>query len=163
MDQLTQPILRLLAREGRISAAELATRLAIDEATAAAAMAKLEHDHIIYGYQAIYDESRLPELKVKAVIEVKIRPERDGGFDRLAHRLARFPQVSALYLISGSFDLLLEVRGESLESVAMFVASKLATVEGVLSTATHFILKKYKESGRLLEEEPCDERLQVTP
>ena len=101
--------------------------------------------------------------EVKAIIEIKIRPEREGGFDRIARRLSKFPQVTSLYLMSGGFDLMAEVRGATLNDVAMFVSSKLATIDGVLSTATHFLLKKYKESGKLYEEEETNERLQVTP
>ncbi|MBR2964787.1 MAG: Lrp/AsnC ligand binding domain-containing protein, partial [Lentisphaeria bacterium] len=96
-------------------------------------------------------------------IEVRVRPEREGGFDRIARRLSNFPQVTALYLMSGGYDLMLEVRGADLNEVASFVSSKLATIDGVLSTATHFLLKKYKESGVMLLEEEHDERLKIVP
>ena len=112
----------------------------------------------------VFDDSELPESAVKAIIEVKIRPEREGGFDKIARRLSKFSQVSALYLMSGgNFDLQLEIKGESLNDVAQFVASRLATIDGVLSTSTHFLLKKYKESGKLMQEEEDHERLKITP
>ena len=123
----------------------------------------LEKENIIIGYRAIFDEAHLEENTVKAMIEVKVKPEREGGFDSIARRLSRFPQVSALYLMSGPYDLLLEVKGQSLNEVAYFVSSKLSTLEGVLSTSTHFLLKKYKEAGQLMTEEEDHERLQITP
>ena len=106
----------------------------------------------------------LPENAVKAIIEVKIKPERNGGFDRIAKRISKFSKVESLYLMSsGLFDLMIEVRGETLNDVAEFVSSKLAPMEGVVSTSTHFILKKYKESGKMFENEEEHERLKVTP
>ena len=105
----------------------------------------------------------MPESKVKAIIEVKVRPEREGGFDKIARRLSKFPQVSSLYLMSGGFDLMLEIKGSTLQEVAEFVSSKLAAMDGVLSTSTHFLLKKYKEAGKLMEEEEYSERLKIVP
>ena len=150
-------LLRLLAENARRPLEDMADRL---ETTA---ITELEEANEIVGYCALIDESVLPEAAVKAIIEIKIRPEREGGFDRIARRLSKFPQVTSLYLMSGGFDLMAEVRGATLNDVAMFVSSKLATIDGVLSTATHFLLKKYKESGKLYEEEETNERLQVTP
>ncbi len=161
--ELKKQILRLLAEDGRMSARDMAERLDSDEKTIADMIEQLERDKVIFGYCAMFDETELPENAVKAIIEVKIRPERDGGFDKIARRLSRFPQVSSLYLMSGGFDLMVEVKGRNLNEVAMFVSSKLATIDGVLSTATHFLLKKYKEAGKLLQEEEPHERLQVTP
>ncbi len=108
---LKEQILRLLAEDGRMSAADIAERLDSDEKTIADMIKQLEQDKVIYGYCAMLDESELPENAVKAIIEVKIRPERDGGFDKIARRLSRFPQVSSLYLMSGGFDLMVEVKG----------------------------------------------------
>ena len=122
----------------------------------------LEDEHVIRGYTAICDDSA-DDGKVKAVIEVKVSPDRDGGFDRVAKRIARYPEVSDLFLISGSFDLLITINGKSLKEVANFVASKLATIDGVLSTSTGFMLKKYKESGKVMEDFEDYERLKVTP
>lgn len=161
--ELRKQILRLLAENGRMSAKDIAERLDSTEKSVASVIKKLEQENVIIGYRAMFDESELPENAVKAIIEVKTRPEREGGFDRIARRLSKFPQVSSLYLMSGGFDLLVEVKGENLNEVAMFVSSKLATIDGLLSTSTHFLLKKYKESGKMLQEEEQNERLKITP
>ena len=149
-------LLRLLAENARRPLEDIADRLETTPEKVASAITELEEANEIVGYCALIDESVLPEAAVKAIIEIKIRPEREGGFDRIARRLSKYPQVTSLYLMS-------EVRGATLNDVAMFVSSKLATIDGVLSTATHFLLKKYKESGKLYEEEETNERLQVTP
>lgn len=161
--ELKKQILRLLAEDGRMSASDIAERLNATEKTVASAIKKLEKSNVIIGYRAMFDETELPENAVKAMIEVKTRPERDGGFDHIARRLSKFPQVSSLYLMSGGYDLLVEVNGENLNDVAMFVSSKLSTIDGVISTSTHFLLKKYKESGKMLQEEESNERLKITP
>lgn len=161
--ELKKQLLRLLSQDARMAVSDIAERLDVTEETVSAAIKELENANEIVGYCALIDESVLPEAAVKAIIEVKIRPERDGGFDRIARRLSKFPQVTSLYLMSGGFDLMVEVRGATLNDVAMFVSSKLATIDGVLSTATHFLLKKYKEAGKLYQEEESNERLQVTP
>jgi len=160
---LKNELLRLLAGNARMSVDDIAARLDKDPKIIEKAIRELEETNEIIGYCALIDESVLPESAVKAIIEVKVRPEREGGFDRIARRLSKFPQVSSLYLMSGGFDLMVEVRGATLNDVAMFVSSKLSTIDGVLSTATHFLLKKYKEAGKLYEEEESNERLQVTP
>lgn len=156
-------LLRLLAENARRPLEDMADRLETTPEKVADAITELEEANEIVGYCALIDESVLPEAAVKAIIEIKIRPEREGGFDRIARRLSKFPQVTSLYLMSGGFDLMAEVHGATLNDVAMFVSSKLATIDGVLSTATHFLLKKYKEAGKLYEEEETNERLQVTP
>ena len=163
IEEMRKDILRLLAANGRMSHKDIAERLNASEADVAQIIKKLEENHVIMGYCAMIDDSVLPEKAVKAIIEVKVRPERDGGFDKIAKRLSRFPQVSNLYLMSGGYDLMIEVDGENLNEAAMFVASKLSTIDGVLSTATHFLLKKYKVSGKLLLEEEKHERLKVVP
>ncbi len=161
--EVKKQLLRLLGANARMALEEMAERLDMTAEAVASAIQEMEDAGEIVGYCTLIDESVLPESAVKAIIEVKIRPERDGGFDKIARRLSRFPQVTSLYLMSGGFDLMAEVRGENLNDVAMFVSSKLATIDGVLSTATHFLLKKYKESGKLYHEEETNERLQVTP
>ena len=156
-------ILNALAQNAKTTAADLAEQLGTTEQEVAAEIAELEHHNIIRGYHAIINEDNLHDKPVKAIIQVRVRPEREGGFDRIARRLSKFPQVTALYLMSGGYDLMLEVRGADLNEVADFVSSKLATIDGVLSTGTHFLLKKYKESGTLLLEEEHDERLKIVP
>jgi DNA-binding Lrp family transcriptional regulator len=122
-----------------------------------------ESDQVILGYRAILNEEKLKRDIVRAVIEVKITPERGGGFDRLAERIAKYKEVHSCYLMSGGYDLLVIVEGANLREVASFVSEKLATIQGVISTATHFLLKAYKEQGILMEQDQPEERLAVTP
>lgn len=159
-----QDILRVLREDARLSNEDIAERLGITAKTVAATIKKLEKDGVIVGFRALFDDSKLPENAVKAIIEVKVKPERNGGFDRIARRISKFSKVESLFLMSsGMFDLMLEIKGETLNDVAEFVSSKLAPMEGVISTSTHFILKKYKISGKLLQNEDENERLKVTP
>ncbi len=160
---MEKDILRLLSENGRITAAEIAERLDKSEDKIKNIIEKLESEGIIKGYKAIIGESDLPGNMVRAIIEVRIRPERDGGFNHIAERIGKFNEVVSLYLVSGGYDLQLEVQGDTLQDVAEFVSSKLATIDGVISTATHFLLKKYKESGLILHNEEEYERLKVTP
>jgi len=156
-------LLRILRRQARLSNAELASQVAASEEAVAAQIAAWEADGTIRGYQAMIDPAQDGLDGVTAFIEVKLTPERGGGFDRLARRIARFEQVTSCYLASGGYDLLVVVEGQDLISVAAFVAEKLSTIEGVVSTATHFRLKSYKENGFLFGEDPDPERLPVTP
>ncbi len=156
-------ILALLSENARMSLAEMAARLETTPEAVREAIQSLEKRGVIRGYKVILNESELDSDKVKALIEVKVTPKREGGFDQVAQRIARYPEVTDLYLVSGSFDLLLTVEGRSLQEVAMFVSAKLSTIEGVLSTSTGFLLKKYKESGRIMQNEEEYERLKVCP
>ncbi len=160
---MSKDILRLLNDNCKLTAKEIAERLDTTEEEVLKIIKTLELENVIKGYKVIIDETILPENAVKAIIEVKVRPEREGGFDRIAKRLSKFPEVSSLYLMSGGYDLHIVVQGESLHEVAKFVSSKLSTIDGVTSTATHFLLKKYKESGKILHREEEYERLKVTP
>ena len=126
-------------------------------------IAEYERKGVIKAYQAIVNEDELDLNRVTAVIEVKVTPEREGGFDRIASRISRFGEVQSVYLMSGTYDLLLFVGGDNLKDVALFVSEKLATIEGVLSTSTHFMLKTYKHHGVLMEKTHEDERLSVSP
>ena len=155
-------VLNALRENARISAAEIAELGNFETSAVEKTIKELEDSHIIRGYTAICDSS-VDDGKVKAVIEVKVTPNRDGGFDQVAQRIARYPEVSDLCLISGSFDLLITINGKSLNEVANFVASKLATIDGVQSTSTGFMLKKYKESGRVMEDNDEYERLKICP
>lgn len=156
-------VLRMLNENARLTPGQIAERLNKSEKEVAALIKRLEEDNIIKGYRAIIDESVFSSNCVKAIIEVKVRPERDGGFNNIAKRVSKFSEVSSLYLVSGGFDLLIEVQGGTLQEVADFVSSKLSTIEGVISTSTHFLLKKYKESGKMLHNEEEYERLKVSP
>jgi DNA-binding Lrp family transcriptional regulator len=162
-DQAMDKLLRLLKSNAHTPVAELAKELSCTEAQVVAQIAKLESDGVIVGYQPVIDYDKLHSGLVTAVIEVKITPERGGGFDRLAQRIAKFEQVQSCYLMSGGYDLLVVVEGATLQEVAGFVAEKLSTIPGVISTGTHFRLKTYKENGALLQREALPERLAVAP
>ena len=152
-----------MKENARISLSSISSRTGLSEEQAAAEIKNLEKSGIIRGYTAILNENANSSVQVKALIEVKVTPKREGGFDQVARRIANYPEVTDLMLISGSFDLLLTVQGNSLNEVANFVAAKLATIDGVISTSTGFMLKKYKESGRIMEDNDEYERLKICP
>ncbi|MDF9826426.1 DNA-binding Lrp family transcriptional regulator [Ereboglobus sp. PH5-5] len=160
------PVLKLLLEGGSLSTAQMAQVAGISPAEVEQHLEQLKKDKIFLGWRPVLDLSReaAAAAAVRAVIEVKVTPERGGGFNRFAERLAKFDEVESCYLMSGRYDLLVFVRGASLQKVASFVSEKLSTVEGVLSTATHFILRCYKEQGYLLDsDEDNSSRLTVSP
>lgn len=159
MDELLQ----LLKQNALESPANLAKMLGMPEEEVKARIERYEANGVIRGYQAVVNEDQLDLDLVQAVIEVKITPEREGGFDRIAERVGKFDNVDSLFLMSGAYDLLVFVKGNSLQEVAAFVNEKLATMDGVLSTVTHFMLKTYKRHGVLMHTARTDERLKVTP
>ena len=156
-------LLKLIRENAAWKPAELAAMLNLSESEVVTRIKKYEADHVVLGYRAILNEEKLGVDTVRAVIEVKITPERGGGFDRLAERIAKYSEVQSCYLMSGGYDLLVVVQGSNLREVATFVSEKLATVQGVISTATHFMLKPYKEQGVLMHREVNEERLAVAP
>lgn len=156
-------LLNLLLRKARASYQELADMAGATESEVAEKISSWEKDGTILGYHAVTNPEMVGDTSVSAFIEVRLTPERGGGFDRLAMRIARFDQVVSCYLASGGYDLLVVVEGNDLREVARFVSEKLSSLDGVLSTATHFRLKTYKENGFLFETEPETERLAVTP
>ena len=158
---MEKKIIELLRENARLSAAELAERCGATEAEVSSAITSLDKLGIICGYTAIWNDRALDETRVRALIEVRVTPKREGGFDEVARRIAKYPEVVDVMLISGGFDLLLTVEGSSLAKVAGFVSEKLATIDGVLSTSTGFILKKYKESGRVMQKDEEYERLKI--
>ncbi len=159
MDEL----LKILKNNALETADNIAKMLNIPVAAVKARIADYEKKGIIRGYQAIVNEDQLDLDRVTAVIEVKVTPEREGGFNRIASRISKYPEVQSVYLMSGAFDLLLFVAGRDLKEVALFVSEKLATLDGVISTSTHFMLKTYKHHSVLMESEGENERLQVSP
>lgn len=159
----TDPLLELLRSKARFSHQELAQLLSLDEKAVSKQISRWEKDGTIRGYHTVIDPEAAKETSVSAFIEVKVTPERGGGFDRLAMRIARFEPVVSCYLASGGYDLMVVVEAADLREVARFVSEKLSTMEGVLSTATHFRLKTYKESGFIFEQDSSTERLPVTP
>ena len=156
-------LLKLLQDNAALTPAQMASMLNLKEAEVLAQIKAYEADQIILGYRAVLNEEKLDREAVRAVSEVKITPERGGGFDRLAERIAKYTEVQSCYLMSGGYDLLVVVEGRTLREVATFVSEKLATIQGVLSTATHFLLRPYKEQGILMKREHNEERLAVTP
>ena len=160
---MTDPLLTLLQSKARYSNAELAEALSLSVDEVSSRISSWEADGTILGYQAVIDNDKAGELGVSAFIEVRVTPERGGGFDRMAMRISRFDQVDSCYLASGGYDLLVVVSGKDLREVASFVSQKLSTIDGVLSTATHFRLKAYKEKGFIFEQEESRCRLLVTP
>jgi DNA-binding Lrp family transcriptional regulator len=159
MDEL----LRLLQANALESRENLARMLEVSAAEVGRRIADYEQRGVIRGYQAILNEDQLDLDKVTAVIEVKVTPQREGGFDTIAARISRFPEVRSAYLMSGTYDLLLFVEGRTLREVAGFVSERLSPLEGVLSTSTHFMLKTYKRFGVSMSKEDADERLTVSP
>ena len=157
------PLLKLLQENAAIKPGQLAKMLNQPEAEVAAKIKEYESSQVILGYRAILNDEKISGDFVRAAIEVKITPERGGGFDRLAERIAKHSEVRSCYLMSGGFDLLVVVEGANLREVASFVSQKLATLQGVISTATHFMLKVYKDHGMLVPGTEDEERLAVTP
>ncbi|HEX3717716.1 MAG TPA: Lrp/AsnC family transcriptional regulator [Verrucomicrobiae bacterium] len=157
------PLLKLLRENAALKPDQLAMMLNLSEAQIAAKIKSYENDQVILGYRAVLNEEKVGADSVRAVIEVKITPERGGGFDRLAERIAKYSEVRSCYLMSGGYDLQVVVEGANLREVATFVSEKLATIHGVLSTATHFMLKIYKDQGMLISEDKNDERLPISP
>ncbi|MBN8710918.1 MAG: AsnC family transcriptional regulator [Verrucomicrobia bacterium 61-8] len=158
-----QALIDILQKNALTPREDIARMLDLSVEQVQAEIARLEKEGIILGYQAIVNHNKWDTDSVTAVIEVKITPERDGGFDRIAARIAKFEEVQACYLMSGGYDLLIVLEARNLRAVAAFVAEKLSTVEAVQSTATHFRLKTYKENGAFHQVELTPERLAVTP
>jgi len=162
-DATGEELLAILARDSKLSAADIARQLGITEDAAKKYISRFEKDRIILKYKTFINWERIREHEVRALIEVKVTPERGVGFDAIAENIYRFPEVSSVYLLSGSYDLLVQVEGPSLKELSLFVSEKLATIKNVQSTVTHFLLKKYKEDGEILVEQPESKRLPVSP
>ena len=158
------PVLKLLLEGASLNTAQMAQVLNLSEAEVNRQLDELKQQKVLLGFRPVVNLELEDAERVRAVIEVRITPERGGGFNRLAERISKFDEVESCYLMSGGYDLLVFVNGASLQKVAAFVSEKLSTIEGVLSTATHFMLRSYKEHGFLLggkvEE---NERLKVAP
>ena len=158
-----EALLNLLRHDATPTPAAMAAMLNRTEADVRESIKELEEQGILLGFRAVVNEEKLGQKTVRALIEVKITPERGGGFDKLAERIARHDEVRSCHLMSGGYDLLVEVEGKDLREVAAFVSEKLSTLQGVLSTATHFVLRAYKEQGMLMKREPVEGRLAITP
>lgn len=161
--ELEKKVLSLLESNAKISIKTIATILEQDEDRIADILAKLEQDKFILGYNAIIDWDKLGVDGVTAMIDVKLVPEREVGFNRTAERISRFPEVRCVYLMSGTYDLSVTVQGETMKDIAWFVSHKLSTIDQVQSTVTHFVLKRYKQDNFIFEEPQQDRRLVVSP
>lgn len=160
---MSEQILAIIEKNSRISVKELAVILGAEEIDVANELKALEEEGIICGYHTMIDWEKTDIEKVTALIEVRITPQRGQGFDKLAERIYKYPEVNSVYLISGGYDLLVSLEGKSLKQVSSFVSDKLSTLDGVLSTATHFVLKKYKDHGTILGKKYEDTREMITP
>ena len=163
MNDLEMRILEVLTDDARTSAKQIAVMLGRTEAEIAAAIAEMEERRIILKYPALVNWDKVDSGEVEALIEVRVTPQRGHGFDAIAEQIYRFEEVHNVYLMSGGYDLLVMLKAPSLKKLALFVAEKLSTIDGVLSTATHFVLKKYKNEGVITDEKQVDRRLKVTP
>ena len=161
MTELKEKILRAIAKDAKIDAEELAIRLGCTKEELTTAITEMEADKVICGYPTLIDWDKVSDEKVTALIELKVTPQRGQGFDKIAERIYKFDEVESVYLMSGGFDLTVIIRGKSMKEVSRFVFEKLAPMESIQSTATHFVLKKYKDQGLIMQFESDDERIQM--
>lgn len=161
MTALEKDILALLTNDARLSAKAIAAMLSTDEKTVKNAVANMEAQGVIVKYSAITNNEKAEDMLVEALIEVKVTPKKKEGFDGIAKQIAAFPEVKSVYLMSGTYDLAVLIEDTTLQQVSRFVSERISTFDGVISTATHFILKKYKIEGVLTEKEDADNRILV--
>lgn len=161
---MKEKILAILEKNSRIDIKELAVLLGESEENVTKAIAEMEADQIICGYHTLINWDNTPQEQVDALIEVRVTPQRGMGFDKIAERIYNYSEVNACYLMSGDFDFTVIIHGKSMREVSQFVSQKLSTLDSVLSTATHFVLKKYKDHGTVFSAaESKDERMLVSP
>ena len=160
---MRERLLSIIEKNSRIDIKELAIIMGEPEIDVANELKALEEEGIICGYHTMIDWEKTSIEKVSALIEVRVTPQRGQGFDNMAERIYKYPEVNSVYLISGGYDLLISLEGKSLKEISAFVSDKLSTLDSVLRTATHFILKKYKDHGTILTKAYEDERMKVTP
>lgn len=163
MDRIEKDILTLVAEDSRITAKKMAAMLGVEEKVVVEKITRLENAGTIVKYTAILNTDNVDDESVEALIEVKVTPQRGHGFDRIANEIAAHDEVKNLYLMSGGYDLAVIVHGKSLRSVARFVSEKISTYDTVISTATHFILKKYKVEGAAMYKTGAPERISIQP
>ncbi len=163
LSEIRKQILGLIEKNSRIDLKELAVLLGITEAEAANEIADMEKENIISGYHTLINWENTGEEKVTAMIEVMVTPQRGVGFDHIAERIYHFSEVKAIYLMSGGYDFLIMLEERTMRAVSQFVSEKLAPLEQIRGTTTHFVLKKYKDHGTVLNEIKQDERMLVTP
>lgn len=156
-------LLAIIEKNSRIDLKELAVLLGVEETDVVNELAMLEKEGVICGYHTLINWEKTDNEKVSALIEVRVTPQRGQGYDNVAERIQKYPEVRSVYLMSGGYDLMVIIEGKTLREVSSFVSEKLATLEPVLSTATHFILKKYKDHGTMISRNNEDEREMITP
>lgn len=161
MTVLQKDVLAILSEDARISAKKIAAVLSVDEADVKNCIEEMEKSGLLVKYTAIVNSEKAEDSLVEALIEVKVTPKKKEGFDGIAKQIASFPEVKAVYLMSGAYDLAVFLEDKTLQQVSRFVSERISTFDGVLSTATHFILKKYKIEGVLTEKEDEDNRLSI--
>lgn len=161
--EMREKILRLIEKDSRLTFEDIAIMLNLDVEDVAATIKDLEDKKIICGYHTLVNWDKADDDQVSAVIELKVSPQRGAGFDKIAERVYQYPEVDAVYLMSGAYDLLVEMRKAPMKEIANFVASRLSTIEEVQSTSTHFILKRYKDHGTLFVEDDEDKRMVISP
>ena len=160
---MREKILAIIEKNSRIDLKDLAALLGESEAAVANEIADMEKENIICGYHTMINWDNTGNEKVIALIEVKVTPQRGMGFDKIAERIYQYSEVNSVYLMSGAFDFTVIIEGKTMREVAQFVSEKLSPMDSVLSTATHFVLKKYKDHGTIMYEKPGDERMVITP
>ena len=160
---MREQILKYIEKNSRVNLGELAVLLGTDEVTVANEIADMEKEKIICGYHTLIDWEKAGLDEVTALIEVRVTPQRNQGFERIAERIYNYPEVKSVYLISGAYDYLITLEGKTLLEISKFVAEKLSPIEGILSTSTHFILRKYKDHGTVLTKKHEDTREKVSP
>ncbi len=160
---MREKILTIIEKNSRLTVKDIAGILGENEEKVAAEIESMENEHIICGYHTLINWEKTEDERVDALIEVKVTPQRGLGFDSIAQRIYQYDEVDAVYLMSGSFDFTVLISGKTMKEVASFVHSKLSVMDSVQSTATHFVLKKYKDHGTVIEQPRVDERMKVSP
>lgn len=160
---MREKILSIIEKNSKLTVEEIAALLGEDEKAVADEIAAMENEHIICGYHTLINWDKTEDERVDALIEVKVTPQRGMGFDSIAERIYQYDEVDAVYLMSGAFDFTVMLKGKTMKEVANFVAMKLSPMDSILSTATHFVLKKYKDHGTIIEQPKVDERMKVSP
>lgn len=160
---MNKEILKLIEKDSRLTYKDIAAMLGLDEAAVAADIKAMEEDKIICGYHTMIDWDKVAEESVTALIEVKVTAQKEQGFEKIAEHIYQFDEVSSVYLIAGAYDFTVILQGKTLKEVSRFVNEKLATLDSVVSTATYFVLKKYKDHGVVFSSKKSDERLAIVP
>ena len=163
MDDISKKLLSLLSNDSKLDAEELSCMLGVEQSEVERMIYVLEQAHIICGYHTLIDWDKVHDEDVTAMVELRVTPQGGDGYEMLAEKIASFPQVDTLYLMSGAYDFLVTVRGKSIKEVSLFVSGQLASIPEVQSTTTHFTLTKYKELGVSFKSRKEDERIQVSP